>query len=461
MPKSNNSLSLSVLDRARDRIISSLIETAVPVANSPQEQALAIGSSRLRILEWLAGLCGFDRSQVEGVLREGAGQRALWNLLKSVSEYGVGTPQVLRAPVSVVWSLSYGCNLRCMHCYQNASRPSSDELTLEEQLNIVDQLGRAGVSMIVLSGGEPLTNPNLGRIIERIRTYDIAVSIDSNGVLMNREIVQSLKRAGVASIELSIDSIDPVSHDRFRGLNGAFEKTLNAVDLCSEAGIFTTVASTITTMNYADCNKLLTLAKNHGASRVVFFDLIPAGRGRNIEQLRLSRDQLLDLMELVKKQSSRNGIEVFTELPQYVIYSSNGEGESVSNHADQTLSIERFTVSTFFDCSGRNSAYKRFAPYLGGCPAGRIYCNIQPNGNVTPCMFMPEYPVAGNLRKESFEDVWKGETFQALRDRTRLKGKCRDCKYTIVCGGCRAKAAAYNSDYLSSDPTCPIDFNRS
>ena len=103
------------------------------------------------------------------------------------------------------------------------------------------------------------------------------------------------------------------------------------------------------------------------------------------------------------------------------VYSSNGEGDSVSNHADQTLSIERFTVSTFFDCTGRNNAYKRFAPYLGGCPAGRIYCNIQPNGNVTPCMFMPEYPVAGNLRKQSFEDIWNGETFQALRDRHASK----------------------------------------
>ena len=144
MGKSSDNLSLSILDRARDRVVSSLLEVAVPVADSPQDRDLAFGSSTFRILEWLAGLCGFDRSQVEGVLREGAGQRALWNLLKSVSDYGVGTPQVLRAPVSVVWSLSYGCNLRCMHCYQNASQPSSDELTLEEQLEHRGSIGASG-----------------------------------------------------------------------------------------------------------------------------------------------------------------------------------------------------------------------------------------------------------------------------------------------------------------------------
>jgi radical SAM protein with 4Fe4S-binding SPASM domain len=456
MRKSGDAFSLSPLDQARDRIVSSLLRMITPVADSPQDQRIVLGSPTYKMLESLARLCGFDRQQVESVLREGAGRRALWNLLRSLSDYGIGTPQALKAPVSVVWSLSYGCNLRCMHCYQNASRASSDELALDEQLGIVDQSARAGVSMIVLSGGEPLTNPNLGRLIERIRTHDIAISIDSNGVLMNREVVESLKRAGVASVELSLDSVDPTSHDRFRGLDGAFEKTLHALDLCAEAGIFTTVATTTTAMNYPDSSKLIALARSHRANRVVFFDLIPAGRGRNMEAQHLSREQLRQLMALVKQESSRKGIEVFTELPQFVVYSSTRDEDSASNHVERALSIEKFTVSTFFDCAGRDNVYRRFAPYLGGCPAGRIYCNIQPNGDVTPCMFMPEYPVAGNLKTQSFEETWNSQTFQALRDRTCLKGKCRECRFTVVCGGCRAKAAAYEGDYLESDPTCPI-----
>lgn len=456
MRKASDDLSLSRFNQARDRIASSLLKMITPAADSPQNQMIVLGSPSYRILEWLARLCGFDRLQVESVLREGAGQRALWNLVRSISDYGIGTPQSLRAPVAVVWSLSYGCNLRCMHCYQNASHPSSDELTLDEQLGIVDQMAQAGVSMIVLSGGEPLTNPNLWRLIERIRRYEIAISIDSNGVLMGKDVVESLKRAGVDSVELSLDSIDPASHDRFRGLNGAFEKTLHALDLCTEAGIFTTVATTTTALNYPDSRKLITLARNHKANRVVFFDLIPAGRGRSIKELRLSRRQLLDLMALVKQQSSTSEIEVFTELPQFVVYSSTDDEYSVSNHARRVLSIEKFTVSTFFDCTGRGNLYRKYARYLGGCPAGRIYCNIQPNGNVTPCMFMPEYPVAGNLKSQSFQEIWNSQTFQALRDRTRLSGKCRECKFTVVCGGCRAKAAAYEGDYLASDPTCPI-----
>jgi len=456
MSASDERFSLPYLNQARDCIVSTLLKVLAPVPDIPDALwRFAPGSMTYKMLEWLGHLCGFNPAQVENVLQDEPGRRALWNLLKSLSEYGVRVPQTLRAPVSVVWSLSRRCNLRCMHCYQNASQPSSDELTLEQQLDIVDQMARAGVSMVVLSGGEPLMNPDLGRLIERIRACGMAISIDSNGVLIDRATVERLKQSGVTSVELSVDSVDPQSHDRFRGLDGAFGKTLQALEICSEAGMFTTVATTATALNYAESGELILLARNHGADRVVFFDLIPAGRGREIEDLRLSRHQLLDLMALVKRESTRNGIEVFTELPQYVVYSSSGDGFS-ANRADRALSVERFTVSTFFDCTGHDNPYRKYASYLGGCPAGRVYCNIQPNGDVTPCMFMPDYPVAGNLKTQTFEEIWNSPTFQALRDRTRLRGKCRTCTFTIICGGCRAKAAAYEGDYLASDPTCPI-----
>jgi radical SAM protein with 4Fe4S-binding SPASM domain len=446
--------SVSHSARTRDRLFSIAIKGVVALVGSQKDPPKALSSPRvIRLLNTFARIYGFEVYQV---LQGQIGQRAAWNLLKSVSDHGIGTPQRLNAPVSVVWSLSYQCNLRCIHCYQNASHRSSDELTLEEQLGVVDQLAEAGVSLVVLSGGEPLTNPNLGSLIERIRERKMAVSIDSNGVLLDKNNVEYLRRLGVHSVELSLDSAHAESHDRFRGFDGAFQKTLDAIDLCSSAGIFTTVATTATALNHAESSELIDLARNHGAGRVVFFDLIPAGRGKEVRDLALSRVELLKLMALVRKECSSERGEVFTELPQYVVYSSSGDGDSVSDDSERALSMERFTVSSFFDCAGRNNLYRKFAAYLGGCPAGRIYCNIQPNGDVTPCMFMPKYPVAGNLRNQSFKEIWNSPTFQALRNRSSIKGKCRDCRFVLACGGCRAKAAAYEGDYLASDPTCPI-----
>lgn len=454
MITSRDPFAVPLVHRIRDYVFSIIIKAIVSIIGSGSQTPKVLSSAKIRwILNGLARLYGFE---VQQVLQEEAGQRAAWNLLKSISSYGIGTPQRLRAPVSVVWSLSYRCNLRCIHCYQNASEPSSDELTPGEQLDIVDQLARAGVSLVVLSGGEPLTNPNLGTLIERIRKHKMTVSIDSNGVLLDEENVRSLKQLGVSSVELSLDSVNPEAHDRFRGLDGAFKRTLDAVELCSKAGIFTTVATTATALNHAKSSDLISLARSHGAERVVFFDLIPAGRGREVRDLRLSSLQLLELMALVKKECSSTDGEVFTELPQFVIYSSSKDGESISCDTETALSLERFTVSSFFDCAGRNNLYRKFAEYLGGCPAGRLYCNIQPNGDVTPCMFMPNYPIAGNLRTQSFDEIWNSPAFEALRERRRLKGKCRECRFVAICGGCRAKAAAYEGDYLASDPTCPI-----
>jgi len=454
MARSRSDFAVPRVHRLRDRVFSLLIKGIVTVIDPGDGVPNALSTRKMRsILNAFARMYGFE---VNRVLQEEAGQRAAWNLLKSVSDYGIRTPQRLRAPVSVVWSLSYKCNLMCKHCYQSANQRSSDELTLEEQFKVIDQMARAGVSLVVLSGGEPLTNPNLGALIQRIKKQKMAVSIDSNGVLLNKEIVQDLRQLSVDSVELSLDSVHAEAHDSFRGFDGAFQKTLAAVELCSDAGIFTTVATTATKLNQADCSELISLARRRGAQRVVFFDLIPAGRGRDIQELRLSGKELIRLMSIVKQECSRDDGEVFTELPQYVIYSSSGDGDSISDDTRAALSIERFTLSSFFDCAGQGNIYRKFAAYLGGCPAGRIYCNIQPNGDVTPCMFMPDYPVAGNLRNQSFRDIWKSATFEELRDRASLEGKCRGCRFALVCGGCRAKAAAYQGDYLASDPTCPI-----
>ncbi|RLG82107.1 MAG: radical SAM/SPASM domain-containing protein, partial [Thermoprotei archaeon] len=85
--------------------------------------------------------------------------------------------------------------------------------------------------------------------------------------------------------------------------------------------------------------------------------------------------------------------------------------------------------------------------------AGRIYSAIEPNGDVTPCVFMP-VPV-GNLRRQGFQEIWVGSRlFKLLRNRDLFKGFCGRCPYRYICGGCRARAYAYFGDPLAPDPGC-------
>jgi len=92
--------------------------------------------------------------------------------------------------------------------------------------------------------------------------------------------------------------------------------------------------------------------------------------------------------------------------------------------------------------------------FIGGCGSGRLYCAIEPNGDVTPCVFIPQF-VVGNLREQRFLEIWnQNRIFSAFRNREELKGTCVDCKYKCVCGGCRARSLGYFEDLNAPDPGC-------
>lgn len=94
------------------------------------------------------------------------------------------------------------------------------------------------------------------------------------------------------------------------------------------------------------------------------------------------------------------------------------------------------------------------AEFIGGCGAGRLYCALQPSGDVTPCVFMPDL-VIGNVRERPFLDIWhSSEVLWKLRNRELLRGHCGQCEYKYFCGGCRARALGYFGDILTPDPGC-------
>jgi radical SAM protein with 4Fe4S-binding SPASM domain len=91
--------------------------------------------------------------------------------------------------------------------------------------------------------------------------------------------------------------------------------------------------------------------------------------------------------------------------------------------------------------------------YIGGCGAGRCYCAIQPNGDVTPCVYMPSLRV-GNLKTTPFRQIWNCELFELLSDRENRTDHCAVCGDRAYCGGCRARAYAYTGDLRAGDPGC-------
>jgi len=382
-----------------------------------------------------------DIDEVRKSIEDPAIRRGVALVMKGLGLYGVTVPQKMPAPFLIVWNFTNMCNLRCIHCYQRAGAPTPDELTLEEKLRVVDELDRAGVASIALSGGEPTIHPHFHRVVREIASRGIHAAVATNGWLFaNINELAKAKEEGLKYVEVSVDSADPDKHDKFRGVKGSWERAVKALENAVKLGMDHGMAVTITKVNIGEVKEILDLAEEIGVRRVIFFNFVPTGRG--LENMWLDLDPVERekfLREIYTEMKRRPGLQIVSTAPQYgrVALQVSGGQEVAPTH---------------FAVSG-DPIVKAVAEFVGGCGAGRIYAAIEPNGDVVPCVFLPV--VVGNLRKQGFWDIWtKSKLFEDLRDRDRLKGFCRVCPYRNICGGCRARAYGYYGDPLAPDPGC-------
>jgi radical SAM protein with 4Fe4S-binding SPASM domain len=385
-------------------------------------------------------IIGGDNEEARRALQDPAVRRGITLVLSGIARYGVTVPQKLPAPFLVVWNFTNMCNLRCMHCYQRADKPTPDELSLEEKLMLVDQLDKAGVAAVALSGGEPTIHPHFLRIVRALSSRGIYVSVATNGwAFADKRRLREAVKAGLRYVEVSLDSSRPEVHDKFRGVPGTWRRAVKALRNAVELGVSTGIAVTITRLNVDEIDDIIGLAEEIGVNRVVFFNFIPVGRGEENAWLDLEPEEREKVLIKIYNEHKRRGMEIYSTAPQYgrvALQASRGE----------SVAPTHFYVGT-------NRIVKSLAEYVGGCGAGRIYAAVQPNGDVTPCVFMPI--VVGNIRKSEFREIWEeAPLFKKLRDRDNLWGPCRVCSYRNICGGCRARGYAYFNDPLAPDPGC-------
>jgi radical SAM protein with 4Fe4S-binding SPASM domain len=384
-----------------------------------------------------------DKSKMQEFFSQQVTRRGLSNIVKSVAEYGISKPLKLQAPFLVVWNYTNACNLRCQHCYQGAGKMSRDELGLEERLNIVDQLVDNDVVAIAFSGGEALLRDDFWEVARHASREGLYLSLATNGTLLTKDVVQRLMDVGIQYFEISLDSVDPSKHDAFRGVSGAWERTITGIrNVVDQEGAYSCIANTITRENYHELDDLVALSKKLGVDRTIIFNFIPVGRGLDVIDIDLPPDVREDVMQQMYTYLSGQNekFELFTTAPQF-------SRVCMMNAQNGIMSIAHVGAAEFSDKVGL------LAEYIGGCGAGRMYSAIQPNGIVTPCVFLPIQ--VGDLRSESFIDIWKNaEVMQSLRERHDLKGHCGVCDYKYVCGGCRARAYAYFNDIKAPDIGC-------
>jgi MoaA/NifB/PqqE/SkfB family radical SAM enzyme len=189
----------------------------------------------------------------------------------------------------IVWDFTKRCNLRCAHCYASATpQGAPDELDLRGKLEVLRRVDEVGAAILALSGGEPLLNKDFWVIARRVSKAGILVSVATNGTLITRRVARRLKSVGVRYVEVSLDSLVPEVHDRFRGVKGAWDMAIKGVMNAKAEGLSVGIAFTVTKLNQGDVGELLRLAKELGVDAVVAFNFIPTGRGKSIVSLDLN-----------------------------------------------------------------------------------------------------------------------------------------------------------------------------
>jgi len=335
----------------------------------------------------------------------------------------------LAIPHIVAWNLTARCNLACSHCYISAGPwvKTDDDLSLPEFQRMADEvLALSPGAMFVLTGGEPL----IRRDLEEIAAYSVSkgatVVVGTNGTGLTAKRIASLKAAGVTGVAVSIDSLEDKVHDDFRHGDGALRHTLASIERLREAELDFIVQTSITRENFHELEALVAFSAEKGAVSFNLYFLVETGRGTEVKELspEMNDEALRRLAQMQRDYRGRMMIRSKCQ-PAYMRHVHELDPES-----------------TLLNYSTR-------------CPCGIQYCRIMPDGKVTPCPYLPV--VAGDLRQESFAEIWnKSPVFQQIRG-GELDGKCGRCEYRQICGGCRARAQANTGHFMGPDDSCAYE----
>ena len=252
------------------------------------------------------------------------------------------------------------------------------------------------------------------------------VVVGTNGTMLDARRVSALAAAGVAGVGISLDSLNPDYHDEFRGRPGTWVRTMAAVDACRRCGLPFQIHFSVTEGNAAELDAMIEFARSAEALVLNVFFLVCTGRGERFSDISgATYDHVLRRVTQAAHQETRLLVRAKCA-PHF-----------------KRLAYEK----------DPNSPITKATGYMGGgCLAGTNYARVTPNGELTPCPYMPLS--AGNVRQNSFVDLWdKSDVFNSFRY-PQLKGKCGDCEYTDICGGCRARPYVDHGDWLDEDQWC-------
>jgi radical SAM protein with 4Fe4S-binding SPASM domain len=307
------------------------------------------------------------------------------------------------------WECTLRCNFFCKHCGSNAKNEVfQDELTITEIKKCFKEIAEdfdAKKIMLAITGGEPLVRKDIFEVMSYASELGFPWGMVTNGFLVDKDIVEKMKKADMRTIVVSIDGLEK-NHDDFRGIKGAYKKAINAVNLLAEAKFLDDlqITTTIHRGNIKELEKMYQTFSLLGITSWRVFGVDPIGRAENNKELLLNDQEFKVLLDFIKEKRRQSkkinitfGCEGFLGL--------NYEGELRDHY--------------FYCNTGINTG------------------SILHNGDIFVCPNVPRRPelTQGNIRKDRFSKVWN-EKFEIFRDPKRTScEECLNCTHWENCLG--------------------------
>lgn len=339
-------------------------------------------------------------------------------------------------PVTCVWEITMGCNMRCKHCGSSCEFALPGELNTQEALKFVDMCADMNLEWANISGGEPFTRPDLMEIVKYFREKNICVNIISNGWLIDENYARELSKLDKVRVMISIDGPKRV-HDFVRK-PGSFDRLSNSLDILNKYNILTGCITTLTKQNIdiLDELKLFLMSKNVTCWQVQIG--LPMGNLDKNRDWILDYNQIHDIIKFCEKVSKEdNNIDIF---PSDCI-----------GYYDKRL--EEILKRSFGD--------DNIAPWAG-CHAGVYSFGLLHNGDIVGCTSIRDNKyVAGNIRERTLREIWEDDSSFSWRRRfnkSDLGSKCSKCEHAENClGGCFNTRLTLNNTFNSDNNYCILN----
>lgn len=334
----------------------------------------------------------------------------------------------------VAWEVTRACNLACKHCRASAMpNPFPGELSHEEAMNLLQTFPQIGKPIIIFTGGEPLMRKDLFELIKATHDLGLICALSPNGTLITKENAKLIRESGVDRCSISIDGPDALSHDSFRGLQGAFDASLRGIEYLKEQGIEFQINTTVSKANLDNFKRIFELCEKLGASAWHIFLLVPTGRGADIADLSINAAEYEKILHWFYDFRKTTSMHLkATCAPHYYRIMRQRAKEDGVPVTPQNFAMDALTR---------------------GCLAGTGFCFISHSGQLQPCGYLELN--CGNIRETPLPELWrKTPYFVKFRDQQAYSGKCGICEYHKVCGGCRARAYTLKGDHMAEEPLC-------